>query len=380
MSALERLVADVTNAADPEKVASLQASLAGVLDEVDACLRRYIHFTTDDQVCAVTLWAAYTHVFRSFDIAPRLAIRAPTRGSGKTQLARVLTELVSEGWYVIGPSEAVLFRKIDASHPTILLDEADRLFEKRTEDTAGIVQVINAGHIREATVPRVVGVGTKQTVKDFDAWSPMTLVGIGKNWPDTVLDRSIVITLEVRKASELIDPFRHRDRAVPRAIGTRLGDHLRVLSFTLPAALPELTDRQADNWEALIAIADAAGGDWPERARQAARTLSREHIVLMADDERDEVHLLGDVIALMRSDPDPDRDFFGSAEVNKALLDDDDLQWADYRKHGLTSTMQSRMLKVLGVPADKPFGSSKRGYSRKKAEAVWSRVGARSAV
>ena len=36
-------------------------------------------------------------------------------------------------------------------------------------------------------------------------------------------------------------------------------------------ALPEgVTDRRAEAWEPLIAIADAAGGTWPERARVAS--------------------------------------------------------------------------------------------------------------
>jgi hypothetical protein len=38
--------------------------------------------------------------------------------------------------------------------------------------------------------------------------------------------------------------------------------------------LPGLDDRAVDNWEALLAIADAAGGEWPERARAAALALS----------------------------------------------------------------------------------------------------------
>jgi hypothetical protein len=36
-------------------------------------------------------------------------------------------------------------------------------------------------------------------------------------------------------------------------------------------ALPDgVADRDADVWEPLIALADAAGSEWPERAREAA--------------------------------------------------------------------------------------------------------------
>ena len=34
-----------------------------------------------------------------------------------------------------------------------------------------------------------------------------------------------------------------------------------------------IEDRNADVWEALLAVADLAGGDWPERARVAAVAL-----------------------------------------------------------------------------------------------------------
>jgi hypothetical protein len=43
----------------------------------------------------------------------------------------------------------------------------------------------------------------------------------------------------------------------------------------LTNADPDVPDsvfnRAADNWRPLLAVADAAGGDWPERARKAAR-------------------------------------------------------------------------------------------------------------
>ena len=81
-----------------------------------------------------------------------------------------LNELVHRGWLVVGPSAAVLYRSIDARHPTILLDEADRFFEKRAEDMADVLQLINAGHVNGAVVPRVVGAG--MALKDFPASVP----------------------------------------------------------------------------------------------------------------------------------------------------------------------------------------------------------------
>src|SRR5262245_27913187 len=54
--------------------------------------------------------------------------------------------------------------------------------------------------------------------------------------------------------------------------------------------MPEtLNDRAADNWRPLLAIADLAGGEWPQLARQACLTLSGESpgeakgVMLLAD-------------------------------------------------------------------------------------------------
>ena len=42
-----------------------------------------------------------------------------------------------------------------------------------------------------------------------------------------------------------------------------VADHLPALQAADPAVPDELDDRQADNWRPLLAIADEAGGEWP---------------------------------------------------------------------------------------------------------------------
>jgi putative DNA primase/helicase len=49
---------------------------------------------------------------------------------------------------------------------------------------------------------------------------------------------------------------------------------LKALSDREPELPDDLDDRAADNWEPLLAIADQAGGPWPERARATALLLS----------------------------------------------------------------------------------------------------------
>ena len=53
----------------------------------------------------------------------------------------------------------------------------------------------------------------------------------------------------------------------------------RTCATPSPEIPSGLSDRTADAWESLFAIADLAGGDWPQRARKAALALSGEHVV-----------------------------------------------------------------------------------------------------
>jgi hypothetical protein len=47
-------------------------------------------------------------------------------------------------------------------------------------------------------------------------------------------------------------------------------DHAAAIAAADPLIPPGLTNRAADVWEHLLAIADLAGGRWPELARQTA--------------------------------------------------------------------------------------------------------------
>ena len=52
-----------------------------------------------------------------------------------------------------------------------------------------------------------------------------------------------------------------------------VSDNEQALRNAEPASPDALNDRQADAWDPLFAIAEVAGGEWPERARAAAKAL-----------------------------------------------------------------------------------------------------------
>jgi putative DNA primase/helicase len=97
---------------------------------------------------------------------------------------------------------------------------------------------------------------------------------IGK-LPDTLQDRSILIRMRRRLPSESIAQFR-ADRTddlkiLARKAARWANDNLETLRAMDPAMPPTITNRDADNWRPLLAIADAVGGKWLARARNRRR-------------------------------------------------------------------------------------------------------------
>ena len=177
------------------------------------------------------------------------------------------------------PSEAVLFRKIDAVSPTLMLDEADAIFDRSNGSTEPLRALLNASNRRGTFVPRCVG--PRQQLVDFAIFSAKVLAGIGDFLPETVRDRSIVLRLERKRPDESARRFRRREALeLAEPIAQELASWAQDAVADLEAARPRmpdvLDDRAEEAWEPLFAIADLAGGNWPERAgRPRSNSLPR---------------------------------------------------------------------------------------------------------
>jgi hypothetical protein len=89
--------------------------------------------------------------------------------------------------------------------------------------------------------------------------------------PETLADRCIVIRMQRKTWLEECERLRNLETTALRQQCARLVmDHRREITSARPVIPPDLNDRAADIWEPLLALADLAGGEWPELARQAA--------------------------------------------------------------------------------------------------------------
>ncbi|MBK9966146.1 MAG: DUF3631 domain-containing protein [Holophagales bacterium] len=253
--------------------------LAELLDDIVSHVRRFVILSAE-QAALCALWVVHTFAIEAADVTPYLIVTSPERRCGKSRLLEVLRGLVLRAWYVVRPSEAVLFRKLAIGF-VLFLDEYDALFSAAAKDsTEGIRATLNAGFERGAVVSRCEDHG-KELV-DFEVFGPKVLGGIGDP-PDTVRDRGFLISLRRarrteprerfrrRKAGPLADEIRRRIEAWAETPGT-----IAALKRAEPALPDALNDRAQDGAEALLAIADLAGGSWPERARAALCALAGE--------------------------------------------------------------------------------------------------------
>jgi len=349
--------------------------LADVLDQVAALLRRHVAFPSTAARDAVALWAAHTHVYDRFDSTPRLCLVSAEKQSGKTRSLELLELLVPRAVHVANITVAALFRLVEAEKPTFLLDEADRYFGRKSADQhEDLIALVNAGHRSGATVPRVVGDGASMSVRKFPVFAPAAIAGIGE-LPDTITDRSVFVRMRRRAPDEQVEPFRRRTH---EPAGRLLHDHLAAWALAddrqeaLGAVIPDLpaglVDRPADVWEPLIVIADAAGRDWPARARASAVALNQ----LRADHEPSfGVRLLDDLRAVFRT-----ADKLPTAVLLERLNSIEEAPWADMGNgRGLDPRRLADHLREFGVASRdlRTATGTLKGYTHSDLDDAWRR-------
>ncbi|RIK92188.1 MAG: DNA primase [Proteobacteria bacterium] len=252
---------------------------AQILDDVAAFLSRFVAYPSEAARNAHTLWIAHAHAMDAWESTPRIAFLSPEPGSGKTRALEITELLVPNAVEAVNVTPAYLFRKVGdvEMQPTILFDEIDTVFGPKAKDNEEIRGLLNAGHRRGAVAGRCVVKGKTVTTEEIPAYCAVALAGLG-DLPDTILTRSICIRMRRRSPEEVVEPYRrrvHEDDG--HAIRDRLANWIAGITPNLADAWPTMPegiqDRDADVWEPLLAIADAAGGEWPSVARCNAVTL-----------------------------------------------------------------------------------------------------------
>ncbi len=344
------------------------------LNEARAAVMKYM-VMPDDYATSTVLWAAHAHLYDSFTHTPRLAVTAPDAECGKSLLLQLIGAMVTRPQFVEIMKAAPFFRLAESHRPTFLIDEMD-VFIKEDSD---LLAAINNGWEPRGTVPRCVG--DDNEVRLFSTFTPVAMGGIKlhKVLPATTLSRSVMIELQRAQHSEIeqvFDSKRHTGEFLQ--IGQKLArwtqDNRAKIADAEPSLPAGVYNRKADKWRPLFAIAEIAGGNWPELAKKA----------LLFEDKTGEtkvstaLQLLSDLREILL----PNEKSISTEEMLKRLSGLDVSPWADYNfresepeRRAIQSRQVASLLKDYKIaPGDIRIGGWKgKGYKRFDLEAAWNR-------
>jgi len=358
-------------------------------DEADLSTHPYDSYTPAVTVCgiiekyvalepheyvAAALWVVHTHVYEQFMVTPRLLLTSPTWDCGKTTLLMIIERLAARTTRCDAITVAGLSNILDATHGTLLLDEADN-YEISLK--ALLRAVLNAGHLQGGTRIHM----SQGRVKRLRLFAPVALAGIGSFSSRPLLSRSIVINMNRKSADIVLQRYDKKHTTDLDIVYQHIKHWLRNAKLNNEPEMPvELTNRQADNWRPLISIADACGGNWPQRARQAALVFTAGN----RNDEHIAIILLRHIRLIFNA---RHIDQIRSQDLTTSLLelDEADTTWTEYR--GLSGSEPSRKLTQGSLAIIlRPFGvrpkqlwpsprtatsKSYRGYLRADFETAW---------
>jgi hypothetical protein len=352
----------------------IEASTSEAADLLERCrawVRRYVILNSCQEI-VIAVWILHTWTIEAAECTPYLHITAPEKGCGKSRLLETLEPIVYHPCKTGGMTAAALVRTVDKERPTLLLDEIDVAFGGNQDMAEAVRGILNEGFRRGGNLRKCVG--NSHDVQTFQVFSAKAIAGIGKI-PDTVASRSIGISMRRKEASENVERFRERQIkksaedlrnslsawATPAVIET--------LRSAMPSLPEDLTDRQQDVSEPLLAIADIAGGEWPRLIRDSLLTLFSSAV---SEDNSIGVQLLRDIRSVF-DEKNAEKIF--SAELATALCLMEGHPWKDWaRGLGLDAHRLAGQLKKYGIT---PQGTirigteTKKGYTSIAFESAW---------
>ena len=221
-------------------------------------------------------------------------------------------------------------------------------------------------------------VGPNQTIERGQfrlaksVFCPKAILAIG-NLPDTLMDRSIVVSMRRHLPSENVARFRRRSASqeaagIVNAITTWVDAHKKQISKAyLKQNLDFLKDREADIWEPLFAIAAVAVPERLEELKQIAIRLSGEKTRMDVDDSQG-LQLLADIRTLFGATK---RNAIPSADLVDRLRKDEASHWGEE----FTQTKLARLLRPFGISPQQIWAEERnfRGYKREDFKSAFER-------
>jgi len=306
---------------------------------------------------AIALWCLATYLINTFNIFPKLTIYSPEKRCGKSTVLDILEAFCCKSCMTSNISAAAIYRMIEESQPTLIIDEADTFVAGGSNKD--MVGIINSGHAKNrAYVSRCVG--DDYQAKNFSTWSPMVLASIGSLQP-TIMDRSIAIQINRKTATESVKRIQSDLFDAAKVTRSRMlkwsNDNADTIKQNIIEPKSHGNDRAVDNWIPLFTIAKLVSKNWLKKCEAS-------YIFLTDFDEdlQPSTLLLEDIRQIFS---DHDDVLISSADLVRKLNELEDQPWCEWKngksmsKYDLAIVLKKYNIKPKGI---RYKGKTPKGY------------------
>jgi hypothetical protein len=244
------------------------------LDDARALMSYFID--ADGTVLDVSVaFAAMTHVLDCFNTVPKLLFHADEPECGKTEAESFVLRLSANPWTVNRETTKDAIRsKLDvvdpSMRPTIGIQEVSQIFGLSGRQGAG--HPINT-YLREGYKKgEKTSISRNGSAVDIEVFCTAVMAGMKNCVPKDI--RTRLVCVRMRPGSPQMEYFAGEHDQLCDAAARALGSWARQRTdyfkgFRGRGLHPKLKGRKREIWEALFAIAHAAGGSWPKRMMAA---------------------------------------------------------------------------------------------------------------
>ena len=323
--------------------------ISSTLEIIADVFKEHVKFQNDTDADVLAVWTAMTYVMDHLEIAPMLYINSPVAQCGKSTVLKLLSAFCHNSRMVSKISPAAIYRLIERDQPTLFFDEADRLLRGNTE----LNGIINAGHARfeaKVIINQKLPNGNWEPT-EFPVWCAKAITGIGGQ-DDTLVSRSIVISLRRKLITETVKPVRFNlvqsHEATRSELTAWAKEFAPVSEAEMMPYLQANTDRGTDNWLALGIIARRVSSDWERRIQDGLTAIEKR---TGSDSQSISIQMLTDVRRAVSEDTKSE---WTSADLYNEVVYNDENDWTRF-DHGreITKKKFTQLLSEFGITSKK---------------------------
>ena len=330
-----------------------------------ARLRRHVAFS-DEAATAVAFWILFAWAHDAAVHSPILLVSSAEKNSGKSTLLGVVNFLVPRGISIVEATPAVLYRTVENYSPTLIVDEADVLFNQND----ALRSIVNGSWTRSTGVLRCHP--ETNEVEYFSTFGPKAIGMKGKAIPDTMFSRSILIEMRRKLPGDKTENFESIDDDLFKTIRDMCSrwsdDNVDALRGANPVLPETFHNRLASNWRPLFAIAELIGDGWPDKLKAAAIKLTP------VENDSLGVMLLSDIRMIFAEQR---ADKISTADLLSGLHAIEGRPWNEYgrQQKPITATKLAKLLAPYDIrPGSKRLGGDTfKGYGLDSFEDAFNR-------